>query len=190
MNEIKNKERREFLAKAAVAGVAIGAGTNLFGAANKPNIACKVPAAQVGGQLPHEAHRFRVAVVRIVLLRAEGGDLHGAGVDADGDRAMLQPGGQSAGKNLHHLLRQGTGADIPIVGPDAQRHIPDAAAHQIGHMTPGLETAQNLAHIFRGRDIVHKRTSPKKHQSGRQRRHRIICLQCGSGRLGCGMAEK
>ena len=41
MNEIKNKERREFLAKAAVAGVAIGAGTNIFGAANKPNIACK-----------------------------------------------------------------------------------------------------------------------------------------------------
>ena len=41
MNEIKNKERREFLAKAAVAGVAIGAGTNIFGAVNKPNIACK-----------------------------------------------------------------------------------------------------------------------------------------------------
>lgn len=41
MSEIKNKERREFLAKAAVAGVAIGAGTNLFGAANKQNIACK-----------------------------------------------------------------------------------------------------------------------------------------------------
>ena len=122
----------------------------------------EVPAAQVGGQLPHEAHRLRVAVVHIVLLRAEGGDLHGAGVDADGDRAVLQPGGQGAGKNRHHLLRQGAGADIPIVGPDAQRHIPDAAAHQIGHMTPGLETAQNLAHVFRGRDIFHKHTSPKK----------------------------
>lgn len=41
MNEIKNKDRRDFLAKAAVAGVAISAGTNIFGAANKPNIACK-----------------------------------------------------------------------------------------------------------------------------------------------------
>ncbi|WP_096013544.1 NAD(P)-dependent alcohol dehydrogenase [Campylobacter lanienae] len=41
MSEIENKERREFPAKAAVAGVAIGAGTNLFGAVSKPNIACK-----------------------------------------------------------------------------------------------------------------------------------------------------
>ncbi|MDY5519025.1 twin-arginine translocation signal domain-containing protein [Campylobacter lanienae] len=41
MNEIKNKDRRDFLTKAAVAGVAIGVGTNIFGAANKPNIACK-----------------------------------------------------------------------------------------------------------------------------------------------------
>ena len=41
MNEIKNKDRRDFLAKAAVAGVAIGTGTNIFGAVNKPNIACK-----------------------------------------------------------------------------------------------------------------------------------------------------
>ena len=30
MNEIKNKDRRDFLAKAAVAGVAIGAGTNIL----------------------------------------------------------------------------------------------------------------------------------------------------------------
>ena len=143
----------------------------------------EIPAAQVRGQLAYKANRLRMAVVGIIFLGAEGGHLHRAGIDLDGDRAVLEPGGAGQGKNFHHLLRQGAGADIPVMGPDAQNHVPDAAAHQIGLVAPGLKAAQNLAHIFRGRDIVHKRTSPKKHQSGRQRRHRIICLQCGRFRI-------
>ena len=101
----------------------------------------KVPAAQIGGQLPHKAHRLRVAVVGIILLRAEGGHFHGTGIDTDGDRAVFQPGGPGAGKDRHHLLRQGAGTDVPVMGPDAQGHIPDTAAHQIGHIAPGLKTA-------------------------------------------------
>ena len=116
----------------------------------------EIPAAQIRGQIRHEAHRVRVPVVRVLALGPEGGDLQSVGAVDHGDGAVLQTGGPGFGEHRHDLLRPGAGAHVPVVRPDAQQHIPHAAAHQIGGIAPALQGEEHPKHIFGGNDPIHE----------------------------------
>ena len=57
---------------------------------------------------------------------------------------MLQSGGDALlfSEQLHHLLRAGGGAEVPVVGRKAQQTVPDAAAHGVGRKTCPVQRVQ------------------------------------------------
>ena len=78
----------------------------------------KIPPGKILPHVRYELHFVRVTAIGIAALGAEGSGLVQLPAVFDGDRSMLQPGGDAllCPKQLHHLLRQGAGAQIPVVG--------------------------------------------------------------------------
>ena len=109
----------------------------------------KIPPGQVFFDVRDEFHPFRVPVVPVIALGAEGGDLyyvfvqdhrHGAVLFAVEDQGI-------SGENGFGLLRQGIGAEVVVVGGQSQNGIPDAAAHGPGLKArpfQGIDTGQNI----------------------------------------------
>ena len=120
----------------------------------------EVAAAEVGRKIADEAHRGRVPVVGIGSVAAEGSDLDGAGIDVYGHGAVLQPRRAGVRKNFQRLLRQGTGADIPVLRMHAEDHVAHAAAYEIRRMAARLERYKDMLYIF-GRAYVRHIHTPR-----------------------------
>ena len=105
----------------------------------------KIPPGKVCGQAFGKAHAVRVAAVAVGCLYAERCHLIGLPALQHGYRPVLQAGCPHAlaRKQGHHLLRQGAGADVPIVRRGPAQRIAHAAAHHIGLVPAALQAAQN-----------------------------------------------
>ena len=126
------------------------------GVIHRPSKVCchgvdgKIPAGQIFCQIRGKRDLFRVAVVGVNAVPAEGGGLHFALLTADGHRTVLQSRGNSlVAENLHGLLRQRGGGDVPILRHPAQQAVPDAAAHAVRLMARRLQCRQRFPHIGR-----------------------------------------
>ena len=85
-------------------------------------------------------------VIRVFPVDAEGGDLIGNMIADDGQRAVLQPGFDQmlAAENVRHLIRQGGGAQIPVMGHETKEAVPDAAADGIGGKAGFIQPADQI----------------------------------------------
>ena len=94
----------------------------------------KIPPGKILPHVRYELHRVRVATIGVAALGAEGSGLVQLPAVFNGDRAVLQAGRDAllCPEHFHHLLRQGAGAQIPVVGGAPQKTVPHAAAHGIG----------------------------------------------------------
>ena len=119
----------------------------------------EVAAAEIRVEVAHEADGLRVAVVGIASVRAEGRDLHRAGIHADGDGAVLYAGGAGVGEDIEHLRGEGAGAHIPVLRMDAQQDIPHAAAHKVCQVAARLKSHKHLTDVFRRGDSCHAECS-------------------------------
>ena len=104
----------------------------------------KIPPGKVLPHVRYELHRVRVTAIGIAALGAEGGGLVQLPAVFDGDRTVLQAGGDAllCPEQLHHLLRQGTGAQVPVVGGASQKTVPHAAAYGIGCVARRVQGVQ------------------------------------------------
>ena len=111
----------------------------------------EIPAGQVLRQGTGKLHALRMAVVQVIAVPAEGGDLHAPpAARSDGDGAVLEPGGQGVGgEEGQYGLRLRAGGHIPIPGLPPQQGVPHRAAHAPRLMARALQAAQDLLHIFR-----------------------------------------
>ncbi len=109
----------------------------------------KIPSPQILINVRYETDGIRPAVVGVFPVGTESGDLHMALPKAHGDGPVLQPGRPGFGKQGHHLMGQGVGAYIPVMGPFAHDHIPDAAPNKIGPESGGLQSLHYFCYIFR-----------------------------------------
>ena len=108
----------------------------------------EVPAGQILRQGTGELHPFRVAVVQIVPIPAEGGDLYPPAA-AHGDSAVLQPCGQGAGsEQLQHRLRQGVGGHVPVPRRTSQQQVPHRAAHAPCLVPRRLQPGHHILHFL------------------------------------------
>ena len=114
----------------------------------------KIPPGQVLRQAGGKGHRIRVAAVAVPKLHPVGGDLVGSALLHQGLGAVGEAGGQQplALEHLGHLLRQGAGAQIPIVGRPAKQTVPHAAAHRPGLITGAVQPPDDAAHRGRNGD--------------------------------------
>ena len=108
------------------------------GVIHRPSKVCrhgvdgKIPAGQIFCQIRGKRDLFRVAVVGVSAIPAEGSGLHFALLTADGHRTVLQSRGNGpVAENLHGLLRQRGGGDVPILRHAAQQAVPDTAAYAV-----------------------------------------------------------
>ena len=94
----------------------------------------KIPPGKILPHIRYELHFVRVTSIGIAALGAEGGSFVQLPAVFDGDRAVLQAGGDAllCPEQFHHLLRQGAGAQVPVVGGASQKTVPHAAAYGIG----------------------------------------------------------
>ena len=94
----------------------------------------KIPPGKILPHIRYELHFVRVTSIGIAALGAEGGSFVQLPAVFDGDRAVLQTGGDAllCPEQLHYLLRQGAGAQVPVVGGASQKTVPHAAAYGIG----------------------------------------------------------
>ena len=99
-------------------------------------------------------------MVGIGSVAAEGSDLDGAGIDVYGHGAVLQPRRAGVRKNFQRLLRQGAGADIPVLRMHAEDHVAHAAAYEIRRMAARLERYKDMLYIF-GRAYVRHIHTPR-----------------------------
>ena len=105
----------------------------------------KVPPGQVLRQGVREGDALRVAVVGVVPVPAEGGDLRAAARAPDGNRPVPQPRGQGVlPKEGQGLLRPGGGGDIPVPRFPAQEGIPHAAPHTVSLKPRLLQRPQDV----------------------------------------------
>ena len=104
----------------------------------------KIPPGKILPHIRHKVHFIRVAAVGVCALRAEGSDLVQAAALLHRDRTVLQTGGNAAflTKQVHHLLRQGAGAQVPVVGAKPQQTVPHTAAHGIGRIARCVQRIQ------------------------------------------------
>ena len=104
----------------------------------------KIPPGKILPHVRYELHFVRVTAIGIAALGAEGSGLVQLPAVFDGDRAVLQPGGDAllCPEQFHHLLRQGTGAQIPVVGGAPQKTVPHAAAYGIGRVARRVQGVQ------------------------------------------------
>ena len=104
----------------------------------------KIPPGKILPHIRYELHFVRVTSIGIAALGAEGGSFVQLPAVFDGDRAVLQAGGDAllCPEQLHYLLRQGAGAQVPVVGGAPQKAIPHAAAHGIGCVARRVQGVQ------------------------------------------------
>ena len=104
----------------------------------------KIPPGKILPHVRYELHFVRVTAIGIAALGAEGGSLVQLPAIFDGDRAVLQAGGDAlrCPEQFHHLLRQGAGAQVPVVGGAPQKTVPHAAAHSIGCVARRMQGVQ------------------------------------------------
>ena len=104
----------------------------------------KIPPGKILPHVRYELHCVRVTAIGIAALGAEGGSFVQLPAVFDGDRAVLQAGGDAllCPEQLHHLLRQGAGAQVPVVGGASQKTVPHAAAHSIGCVARRVQGVQ------------------------------------------------
>ena len=104
----------------------------------------KIPPGKVLPHVRYELHRIRVTSIGIAALGAEGSGLVQLPTVFDGDRTVLQTGGDAllCPEQFHHLLRQGAGAQVPVVGGAPQKTVPHAAAHGIGGIARPMQGVQ------------------------------------------------
>ena len=104
----------------------------------------EVPPGQVLPDVGYKGHAVGVTAIGITALSAEGGDLIELAVPLHSHGAMLQSGGDALlfSEQLHHLLRAGGGAEVPVVGRKAQQTVPDTAAHGVGRKTCPVQRVQ------------------------------------------------
>ena len=97
-------------------------------------------------------HLVRVAAICVGAFCTEGGDLVKGTALLHRYRAVLQAGGDAPlrAEQLHHLLRQSTGAQVPVVRCKAQQTVPHAAAHHVGCIARLVQGVQQLC-----RTLVH-----------------------------------
>ena len=95
----------------------------------------KIPAGQILGQPHIKGHRIGVPSVGIAPLPAEGGHLHRPVLRQDGDRSMLDPGGDGVLKQGHDLLRPGGGTHVIIPRRPPQQQVPHAATYRMGGLS-------------------------------------------------------
>ena len=104
----------------------------------------EIPPGQVFRQVVHKVDRVRMTVVGIVPVDPVGGYLIGNMIHHNGQCAVLQAGfhGMKIMKDFLHLLRQGGGTDIPVMGLQTQHGIPDAAADHISREAGFIQPAE------------------------------------------------
>ena len=104
----------------------------------------KIPPGKILPHVRDELHCVRVTAIGIAALSAEGGSFVQPPAVFDGDCTVLQPGGDAllCPEQLHHLLRQGAGAQVPVVGGAPQKTIPHAAAHGVGCVARRVQGVQ------------------------------------------------
>ena len=112
----------------------------------------KIPPGQVLPHIRHKMHLVRVAAICVGAFCTEGGDLVKGTALLHRYRAVLQAGGDAPlrAEQLHHLLRQSTGAQVPVVRCKAQQTVPHAAAHHVGCIARPVQGVQQLC-----RTLVH-----------------------------------
>ena len=112
----------------------------------------KIPPGQILPHIRHKVHLVRVAAIRVGAFCTEGGDLVKGTALLHRYRAVLQAGGDAPlrAEQLHHLLRQSTGAQVPVVRCKAQQTVPHAAAHHVGCIARLVQGVQQLC-----RTLVH-----------------------------------
>ena len=71
-------------------------------------------------------------VILIFPVIPKGGYLHKLPTGTDGHRPMFDAGGDCVGKQFQHLIRDSGGGNVPVVGGNAQNHIPHASADNAG----------------------------------------------------------
>ena len=104
----------------------------------------KIPPGKILPHVRYELHFVRVTAIGIATLGAEGSGLVQLPAVFDDDRAVLQTGGDAllCPEQFHHLLRQGTGAQVPVVGGASQKAVPHTAAHGIGCIARRVQGVQ------------------------------------------------
>ena len=104
----------------------------------------KIPPGKILPHVRYEPHFVRVTAIGIAALGAEGGSFVQLPTVFDGDRAVLQTGGDAllCPEQFHYLLRQGAGAQVPVVGGASQKAIPHAAAYGIGCVARRVQGVQ------------------------------------------------
>ena len=104
----------------------------------------EIPPGKVFQHVRHKVYFVRVAAVAVAALGAEGGDLVKGTVLLHGHGAVLQAGRDALlrPEQSDHLLGQGAGAQVPVVGHKAQQAVPHAAAHRVGRIARTVQSIQ------------------------------------------------
>ena len=111
----------------------------------------EIPTGEITLHILDKFHLIGVAIIRVIPVCAEGGDLHHLLVDDHTNSAVLFTGQYEivAGKDIFHLLWQSIGAKIVIMGSKSQKIISHAASHRIAGKTMVFQGIHALPDIFR-----------------------------------------
>ena len=129
----------------------------------------EVPAGQVLPQAAEKKNAVGMTAVGIAGFGPEGGDLKGLSVQDHRHRTVLRAGQHrpQIGKAGGGLLGTGVGAQVPVLGRQAQQAVPDAATHGVGGKTALPQALQEGLDPFGKKDRLfhHFRDSPQLGQA-------------------------
>ena len=129
----------------------------------------EIPPGQILLQGSRKGDALRAAVVGVVPVPAERGDLRGAPGAADGDGSVAEPCGQGVwAEEGQGLLWPGGGGDVPVLRHPAKQGVPHAAAHAVSLVSRRLQRPQDASGKSRDIHVISPLTSR------RSSRHRTI----------------
>ena len=131
-----------------------------------------------------EVHRVGTAPVGVRRLAAQRRDLVVLTVHDDGDRAVLEPGRDHPREELHQLVRQRVGRDVPVGDRLAEERVAHAAADDpraLPRAAEALADAEGVLGDVREVERVKSHDGKKPDQRRLKKTHRPIQSRAKSG---------
>ena len=109
----------------------------------------KIATREIGGDVVDERDLVRTPAVAVGPLAAERRDLVVPTVEDDGDRSVLDPGGNDLRKDALHLFRERVGRDVPVCDDLAEEEIAHTAPHNPAALALLLQASAEVPHVLR-----------------------------------------
>ena len=104
----------------------------------------EIAAQHVFAGIVLEAHVFGMPAVQVIVIAAEGGDLHLVEDVAHQHHAEVRAHAAGAREEIHDAVGAGIGGDVEVLGLDAEEQVADAAADQVCLVAPGAQPGDHL----------------------------------------------